>query len=223
MSYHRARASLVPRSPCASATPIASCRAAPLAYASMILDCQPVVAAERRRPDWTIHVIRPARISTPRRIHSQSRLVPESPEVAAPGEEAAALLVVGGAAVAVAVAVTVVVSVGVGVGVALEVAELTADAALLVALPIALLALRPHPVIRHPATMMATGSQTSLLVHRMLVLSLVAIVRPAALAPVRRDQAGHQSGQEHLAGQGGQRSKAEVLECLGIGRDQDQQ
>jgi hypothetical protein len=56
------------------------------------------------------------------------------------------------------------------------------------------LTLLPHPVIRHPATMMATGRQTPLLVHRMLVLSLVAILRPAALAPVRRDQAGHQSG-----------------------------
>src|SRR4029077_2555471 len=115
MSYHRARASLVPRSPCASATPIASCRAAPLAYASMILDCQPAAVAERRRPDRAIHVIRPARISTPSRIHSQSRLVPESPEAAALGEEAGVLVAVDGAAVAVAVAVTVVVSVGVGV------------------------------------------------------------------------------------------------------------
>src|SRR6476646_9971530 len=127
MSYHRARASLVLRSPCASATPIASCRAAPLAYASMILDCQLAVAAERRRPDWTIHVIRPARISTPSRIHSQSRFVPE-PEAAVPGDVAD----VGAAAVAVAVAVAVTVavdgtavgvvavSVGVGVGVGVE-------------------------------------------------------------------------------------------------------
>jgi hypothetical protein len=49
------------------------------------------------------------------------------------------------------------VGVGAAVGVALEVAELTADAAALVALPIALLTLLPHPVIRHPATIMATG------------------------------------------------------------------
>src|SRR4029077_16901212 len=59
----------------------------------------------------------------------------------------------------------------------------------------------PHPVIRHPATMMATGRQTPLLVHRMLVLSLVANLRPA-LAPVSER---------------GQRGKAEVLERLGIG------
>jgi hypothetical protein len=142
-----------------------------------------------------------------------------------------------GVGVTVSVGVGVAVGVGVTVGVALEVAELTADAAALVALPIALLTLLPHPVIRHPATMTATGRQTPLLVHRMLVLSRVAILR-LALAPVRGDQAGHQSGQEHLAGQGlhdgdgpatvlgrrevpvserGQRGKAEVLECLGIG------
>src|SRR5689334_21041621 len=157
MSYHRARASLDARSPCASATTIASCRAEPLAYASMSLDRQPAVAAERRRLDVTIHAIRPARISTPSRIHSQSRLVPELlPEAAALGDVAGvgevALSV--GVAVAVAVAVTVsvdgtavgVVGVGVGVGVGVTVgvgvapavAELTADAARLVALPIAL-------------------------------------------------------------------------------------
>src|ERR1700750_223353 len=168
MSYHRARASLDARSPGASATTIASCRAEPLAYASMSLDCQPAVAAERRRLDVTIHAITPARISTPSRINSQSRLVPELlPEAAALGDVAGvgevALSV--GVAVAVAVAVTVsvdgsavgVVGVGVGVGVvgvgvtvAPAVAELTADAARLVALPIALLTLLPHPATRHP-------------------------------------------------------------------------
>src|SRR5262245_66574917 len=87
MSYHRARASLDARSPCASATTIASCRAEPLAYASMSLDRQPAAAAERRRLDVTIHAIRPARISTPSRIHSQSRLVPELlPEAAGLGD-----------------------------------------------------------------------------------------------------------------------------------------
>jgi hypothetical protein len=143
----------------------------------MILDCQPAVAAERRRPDWTIHVIRPARISAPSRIHSQSRFVPE-PEVAVPGDVAD----VGAAAVAVAVAVAVTVavdgtavgvvavSVGVGVTVGVEppVAELTADAALLVALPIALLAPLPHPATRHPATSIATRREKPLIVHRMM-------------------------------------------------------
>jgi hypothetical protein len=146
------------------------------------------VAAERRRPDWTIHAIRPARISTPSRIHSQSRLVPELlPEAAALGDAAGvgevALSV--GVAVAVSVAVTVsvdgsavgVVGVGVGVGVGVTVgvgvavappaAELTADAARLVALPIALLALLPHPATRHPATSMATGREKPLIVNRM--------------------------------------------------------
>jgi hypothetical protein len=150
------------------------------------------VAAERRRPDWTIHAIRPARISTPSRIHSQSRLVPELlPEAAALGVVAGVVEVAlsVGVAVAVSVAVTVwvdgsavgvvgvTVGVGVGVGVGVTVgvgvavappaAELTADAALLVALPIALLAALPHPATRHPATSMATGREKPLIVNRM--------------------------------------------------------
>src|SRR6185437_3812259 len=180
MSYHRARASPDARSPGASATTIASCRAEPLAYASMSLDCQPAVAAERRRLDVTIHAIRPARISAPSRIHSQSRLVPELlPEAAALGDVAGvgevALSV--GVAVAVSVAVTVSVdgsavgvvgvTVGVGVTVAPWVAELTADAARLVALPIALFTLLPHPATRHPATSMTTGREKPFVVNRM--------------------------------------------------------
>ena len=58
------------------------------------------------------------------------------------------------------------VSVGVGVAVAPPVAELTADAARLVALPIALFAPLVHPATRHPATSMATGSDKPLIVHR---------------------------------------------------------
>jgi hypothetical protein len=146
----------------------------------MSLDRQPAEAAERRRLDVTIHAIRPARISTPSRIHSQSRLVPELlPEAAALGVEEVALSV--GVAVAVAVAVTVSVdgsavgvvgvgvgvSVGVGVMVAPAVAELTADAARLVALPIALLAPLVHPATRHPATSMATGREKPFIVNRM--------------------------------------------------------
>jgi hypothetical protein len=142
------------------------------------------VAAERRRLDWTIHAIRPARISTPSRIHSQSRLVPEllpeAGDVAGVGEVALSV----GVAVAVSVAVTVWVDgsavgvvgvgvgvvgvgvVGVGVMVAPAVAELTADAARLVALPIALFALLVHPATRHPVTSMATGKAKPLFVHR---------------------------------------------------------
>jgi hypothetical protein len=130
-------------------------------------------------------VIKPARISTPSRIHSQSRLVPELlPEAAALGDVAGAgeVTLSVGAAVAVSVAVTVSVdgtsvgvvgvgvgvgvSVGVGVAVAPAVAELTADAARLVALPIALFAPLVHPATRHPATSMATGSDKPFIVHR---------------------------------------------------------
>jgi hypothetical protein len=70
--------------------------------------------------------------------------------------------------VGVSVGVGVGVSVGVGVVVApaAAVAELTADAARLVALPIALFALLVHPATRHPATSMATGRAKPLFVHR---------------------------------------------------------
>jgi hypothetical protein len=151
----------------------------------MSLDRQPAVAAERRRLDWTIHAIRPARISTPSRIHSQSRLVPELlPEAAGDVVGVGEVALSVGVAVAVSVAVTVWVdgsavgvvgvsvgvgvgvSVGVGVVVAPAVAELTADAARLVALPIALFALLVHPATRHPATSMATGRAKPLFVHR---------------------------------------------------------
>jgi hypothetical protein len=110
-------------------------------------------------------------------------LVPELlPEAAALGVGEVALSV--GVAVAVSVAVTVSVdgsavgvvgvsvgvgvgvSVGVGVAVAPAVAELTADAARLVALPIALFALLVHPATRHPATSMATGRAKPLFLHR---------------------------------------------------------
>jgi hypothetical protein len=138
------------------------------------------VAAERRRLDWTIHAIRPARISTPSRIHSQSRLVPELLPEAALGDAVGVgeVELSVGVAVAVSVAVTVwvdgsavgVVGVSVGVGVVVApapaVAELTADAARLVALPIALFALLVHPATRHPATSMATGRAKPLFVHR---------------------------------------------------------
>jgi len=78
---------------------------------------------------------------------------------------------VDGSAVGVAgvgVGVGVGVTVGVGVAVAPPVAELTADAALLVAPPIALFTPLPHPATRHPVTSMATGSEKPLLVHRIL-------------------------------------------------------
>jgi hypothetical protein len=68
--------------------------------------------------------------------------------------------------VGVSVGVGVGVSVGVGVVVAPAVAELTADAARLVALPIALFALLVHPATRHPATSIATGRAKPLFVHR---------------------------------------------------------
>src|SRR5580704_2390220 len=85
MSAQRAAASGEPIAPGASATLIASCRAEPLAYASMSLDCQSAAVAERPRAALTIQAIRPPRMRAPSRIHSQRRLGPEL-EVAAPGD-----------------------------------------------------------------------------------------------------------------------------------------
>jgi hypothetical protein len=72
----------------------------------------------------------------------------------------------GSAVGVVGVGVGVGVTVGVGVAVEPTVAELTADAARLVALPIALLTLLPHPATRHPATSMATGREKPFIVNR---------------------------------------------------------
>src|ERR1700730_10268005 len=73
----------------------------------MILDCQPAVAAERRRAAAAIPMIRPMRTRAPRTIHSQmSELVPlldaGEPLGWATGTDAAALWVADGWAVGVA-------------------------------------------------------------------------------------------------------------------------
>jgi hypothetical protein len=47
----------------------------------MIIDRQPAAVAERRRDEPTINAITPASTATPRRIHSQSRFVPDPPVV----------------------------------------------------------------------------------------------------------------------------------------------
>jgi hypothetical protein len=181
MSAHRAIALPEASSPGVSATLIASCRAEPFEYASMSLDCQPAAVAERRRAEWAIKAIRPARTATPSRIHSHRRLVPEpEPVAAADGEVAGAGVVAGGAAVAVTVAVAVDVAVSVAVDVAVAVAVVVAvlvtpGVALVVAvllgrLLIALWAVLPHPAARHPATSTTTGRQNPFVEHRMSVL-----------------------------------------------------
>ena len=115
-AFRGAHALLSANSPGPSAALIASCRAEPFAYASISLDRQSAVAAERRRAERTIHTIRPARTAAPSRTHSQTRLVPE-PELmtAAVGEVVAAGVVTGVDGVPVAVTVAVAVDVAVTV------------------------------------------------------------------------------------------------------------
>jgi hypothetical protein len=151
-----------------------------LAYASITFDRQPAAAAERRPAERTIPAIKPARARAPRRIHSQSRLVPELPPDA---WELVGCVVTGGLAVAVVVVVTVtlglgavvavgLVAVGLGevvledvVAVALEVVELRLGAKL----EIALLTVPPHPAARHPAARMAAERRMLLLNRRIPV------------------------------------------------------
>src|SRR5438105_3285703 len=81
----------------------------------MSLDRQPAAAAERRRPEWTIHAIRPPSTRAPSSIHSQMRLDPELlPDAATPEAVAGPGVVTPGAdGWAGGVAVTVVVLVAV--------------------------------------------------------------------------------------------------------------
>src|SRR5580704_2509830 len=158
MSDHRAPASAAASPPGASAALIASCRAEPLAYASMSRDRWPAAAAERRRAERAINAIRPATTTTPSRIHSQSRLEPEeAPGVAetldgADGAEVVALCVGGWV---------------IGVAVALGLAETVAVR--LGRLPIELVTVPPHPAARQPTTAMAASRESLFVERRMMI------------------------------------------------------
>src|ERR1035438_4575860 len=71
MSVQRAPASSAASPPGPSAALIASWRAAPFGYASLILDCQLAAAMERRPRARAIQMITPMRTRPPRTTHSQ--------------------------------------------------------------------------------------------------------------------------------------------------------
>src|ERR1039458_1084507 len=71
MSVQRAPASSATSAPGPSALLIASWRAAPFGYASLILDCQLAAAMERRPVARAIQMITPMRARAPRTTHSQ--------------------------------------------------------------------------------------------------------------------------------------------------------
>src|ERR1022692_2300308 len=71
MSVQRAPASSAASAPGPSALLIASWRAAPFGYASLILDCQLAAAMERRPRARAIQMITPMRTRAPRTTHSQ--------------------------------------------------------------------------------------------------------------------------------------------------------
>src|ERR1019366_874668 len=71
MSVQRAPASSAASAPGPSAALIASWRAAPFGYASLILDCQLAAAMERRPRARAIQMITPMRTRAPRTTHSQ--------------------------------------------------------------------------------------------------------------------------------------------------------
>jgi hypothetical protein len=139
---------------------MASWRAEPFAYASIILDCQPAAVAERRPAERTISTIRPTSTRAPRRIQSHSRFVPVSPFAA--GEPAAVgvgvVVTVGPAVVTVGPAVVLVMVLGV---VELRLGEILA---------IALLTELVHPAAIHPAARIATERKRILISRRMPIL-----------------------------------------------------
>jgi hypothetical protein len=156
-----------------------------LAYASITFDRQPAAAAERRPAERTIPAIKPATARAPRRIHSQSRLVPELP----PGVwELVGCVVTGGLAVAVVV-VTVTLGLGAVVAVGLVAAglgEVVLEDVVAVALEalrlgakleIALLTVPPHPAARHPAARMAAERRMLLLNRRIPVLPYIVFLQ----------------------------------------------
>src|ERR1017187_3056947 len=71
MSVQRAPASPAASRPGPSGLLIASWRAAPFGYASLILDCQLAASMERRPRARAIQMITPMRTRTPRTTHSQ--------------------------------------------------------------------------------------------------------------------------------------------------------
>jgi hypothetical protein len=143
---------------------MASWRAEPFAYASIILDCQPAAVAERRPAERTISTIRPTSTRAPRRIQSHSRSVPVPPFAA--GEPAA---------VGVGVGVVVVVTVGpavvtVGPAAVLVMVPGVVELRLGEILAIALLTELVHPAAIHPAARIATERKKILISRRMAIL-----------------------------------------------------
>jgi hypothetical protein len=124
----------------------------------MSRDRWPAAAVERRRAERAINAIRPATTTTPSRIHSQSRLVPEEAAGVAEtldradGADVVALRVGGWL---------------IGVAVVLGLAERVAVR--LGRLPIELVTVPPHPAARQPTTAMAT-SRESLFVERRIMI-----------------------------------------------------
>src|SRR5580704_8171035 len=178
MSAHRAPASPAAGPPAASATLIASPSADPFAYASTSLDRQSAVRAERRRLEWTIHAIRPARAATPSRIHSHSRLVPDCVlDVAdAAGEAAGPATVTFGLDVTVTVAPAAGLVPAVVAGAAVVVAVVAGWLVVVVRvgvgrLLITLLAVLPHPAARHATTRIPARRGRLFAGCRMLILS----------------------------------------------------
>jgi hypothetical protein len=146
----------------------------------MTLDRQSVAVAERPLAECTIHPIKPASAAAPRRIHSQSRLLPDPPLA---GGELPGCVIVGGAAVVVVVTVTLgpgdVMTLGLGEVVAVALEDAVAVAPEVVVLRLgdkletALWTAPPHPAARHPAARMAAERRRLLLNRRIPILPCI--------------------------------------------------
>src|ERR1035438_8502371 len=176
MSVQRAPASSAASAPGPSALLIASWRAAPFGYASLILDCQLAAAMERRPRARAIQMITPMRTRTPRTTHSQ--MSGELDPLAATGEPlgcaagagaVVALWITDGWAVTVAgtLAAAVGGTLAAAVGGTLA-ARLGGKLMLLLGarLAIAPLPLLPHPVTEHAAPRTAAVRNSPLTTKR---------------------------------------------------------
>src|ERR1022692_261179 len=199
MSVQRAPASSAASPPGPSAALIASWRAAPFGYASLILDCQLAVAMERRPRARAIQMITPMRTRTPRTTHSQ--MSGELDPLAATGEP---LGWAAGAGAVVALWITD----GWAVAVAGTLAARLGEKLMLLLgarLAIAPLPLLPHPVTEHAAPRTAAVRNSPLTTKRRMPIP-PRIRNPGQARTSPKDGAARTMGHHPLRGRPGEAS-----------------
>src|ERR1039457_5273922 len=214
MSVQRAPASSAASAPGPSAALIASWRAAPFGYASLILDCQLAAAMERRPRARAIQMITPMRTRAPRATHSQ--MSGELDPLAATGEPlgwaagagaVVALWITDGWAVAVAGTLAAAVGGTLAAAGGTLAARLGEKLMLLLGarLAIAPLPLLPHPVTEHAAPRTAAVRNSPLTTKRCMPIP-PRIRNPGQARTSPKDGAARTMGHHPLRGRPGEAS-----------------